>query len=64
MKIEEINDNHPITFFEILTAAFFYGAKKYLNNITLVEAGLFHRFDATNIINKNLASIVVTPIGL
>jgi len=62
-EIEEINDNHPITFFEILTAAFFYGAKKYLNNITLVEAGLFHRFDATNIINKNLASIV-TPIGL
>ena len=46
-----------------LTAAFFYGAKKFSNNITLVETGLFHRFDATNILKKNLAS-VITTIGL
>ena len=62
-EVEEINNNEQITFFEILTATFFYGAKKFANNITLVETGLFHRFDATNILNKNLAS-VITTIGL
>ena len=62
-EVEEINNNEQITFFEILTAAFFHGAKKFSNNITLVETGLFHRFDATNILKKNLAS-VITTIGL
>jgi len=62
-EVEKINNNEKITFFEILTAAFFYGAKKYSNNITLVETGLFHRFDATNILKKNLAT-VITTIGL
>jgi len=62
-EVEEINNNEHITFFEILTAAFFYGTKKFSNNITLVETGLFHRFDATNILKKNLAS-VITTIGL
>ncbi len=61
-KIEEINNGDQITYFEILTAAYFYGAKKYNKNINIVESGLFHRFDATNIIEKNLAS-VVTAIG-
>ena len=37
--------------------------KKYPENINLIESGLFHRFDATNILKKNLASIV-TAIGL
>jgi dihydrofolate synthase/folylpolyglutamate synthase len=62
-EVEEINNNNPITFFEILTAAFFYGAKKFTQNLTLIESGLFHRFDATNILKKNLASII-TSIGL
>ena len=62
MEVEEINNGEPITYFEILTAAYFYHAKNF-DNINLVESGLFHRFDATNIINKNLASIV-TAIGL
>ena len=62
-EIEEANNNEPITFFEILTAAYFYNASKYPENINLIEAGLFHRFDATNILKNNLASIV-TSIGL
>ena len=57
-EVEKINDNQKITFFEILTACFFFKAAKYPNNINLVEAGLFHRFDATNILKSNLASIV------
>ena len=62
-EVEEVNGNQPITFFEILTAAYFYKASKYPNNINLIETGLFHRFDATNILKENLASIV-TSIGL
>ena len=57
-KVEKINDNNPITFFEILTACYFYKAAEYPDNINLVEAGLFHRFDATNILKENLASVV------
>ena len=57
-EVENINDQKPITLFEILTACFFYQASKYPDNINLIEAGLFHRFDATNILNTNLASIV------
>ena len=56
-EIEEVNNNEPITFFEILTAAYFHKASNYPNNINLIEAGLFHRFDATNILKENLASI-------
>ena len=63
IEIEEINAGEPITYFEILTAAYFYHAKNFNNNINLIESGLFHRFDATNIIKENLASIV-TAIGL
>ena len=57
-EVEKINDNQQITFFEILSACFFYKAAQYPNNINLIEAGLFHRFDATNILKENLASIV------
>ena len=62
-QVEKVNDNQPITFFEILTAAYFYKSAEYPNNINLIETGLFHRFDATNILNQNLASII-TSIGL
>jgi dihydrofolate synthase/folylpolyglutamate synthase len=62
-EIEEANNGIQITFFEILTVAYFHYAKKYPKNINLIESGLFHRFDATNILKKNLAS-VVTAIGL
>ena len=62
-EIEEVNNRAQITFFEILTVAYIYYAKKFPDNINLIESGLFHRFDATNIFKKNLASIV-TVIGL
>ena len=62
-EIESANNNEPITFFEILTAAYFLKASQHPDNINLIETGLFHRFDATNILKANLASIV-TSIGL
>ena len=57
-EIEKINDRNPLTFFEALSACYFYKAAQYPNNINLIEAGLFHRFDATNILKNNLASVV------
>jgi len=59
-EVENINNNKPITFFEILTASYFYKAAQFPDNINLIEAGLFHRFDATNILKENLASIVTS----
>ena len=59
-EVEKINDNNKITVFEMLSACFFYKAAKYQDNINLVEAGLFHRFDATNILKENLASVVTS----
>ena len=63
VKVEEVNNGEEITYFEILTAAYFFHASKYKENINIIESGLFHRFDATNIIDKNILSIV-TAIGL
>jgi len=57
-KIEKINNNSPLTYFEALSACYFYKAAQYSDNINLIEAGLFHRFDATNILKNNLASVV------
>ena len=59
-EVEKVNDSKPITFFEILTASYFYKAAQYPDNINLVEAGLFHRFDATNILKENLASVITS----
>ncbi len=56
-EVEEINGNQTATIFEILTACFLFKASQYPNNINLVESGLFHRFDATNIFKKNLSSV-------
>ena len=63
LETEEINNGEQITYFEILTAAFLKKANENKNNINILEAGLFHRFDATNIFDNNLASIV-TAIGI
>jgi dihydrofolate synthase / folylpolyglutamate synthase len=60
IEVEKINNNKPITFFEILSACYFYKAAQYPDNINLVEAGLFFKFDATNILKENLASVITS----
>ena len=59
-EVEKINNNQPITVFEMLSACFFYKSAQYPGNINLIESGLFHRFDAVNILETNLASIVTS----
>lgn len=61
--IEKINDNEPITFYEITTALAFYLFQKYPADFVLLETGLGGKLDATNIINKSLISII-SPISL
>ena len=51
-KITKINNNEPITFFEITTAAAFYLFAKEKADFTLLETGLGGRFDATNAIKN------------
>ncbi len=59
-EVEEINNGQPLTYFEALTAAFFYGCKRYKKNLVIAEFGLFGRGDAVNILKKNLCNIVTS----
>ena len=58
--VKEVNDKQPITFFEIITAATFYMFYENLADLTILEVGLGGKFDATNIIDNNLVSIIST----
>ena len=62
-EVESINNGNPITYFEILTAIFFLGASRSKSDVTILESGLFHRYDACSCIKQNLAS-VITAIGM
>ena len=60
--VELKNNDNPITFFEITTAAAFVAFKKFPSDINVFETGLGGRLDATNIIeNKKLT--IITKIG-
>ena len=61
--IKYVNNNEPITFFEIITAAAFFMFYENRADLTIIEVGLGGRFDATNIIEKSLVSIIST-IGI
>ena len=61
--VKEVNDKQPITFFEIISAATFFMFYKNSADLTILEVGLGGRFDATNVIENNLVSIIST-IGI
>ena len=61
--IEKTLGDDQATLFEILTCAYLKYCEQFKDNITLIEAGLFHQFDSTNVFKKNLASIIGS-IGL
>ena len=60
--VKTINNNKPITFFEITTAAAFILFKQSKSDFLILETGLGGRLDATNIIPKKICSIL-TPIS-
>ena len=63
IEVEKINKNKSITFHEFICACFFLAASRNKSDINILEAGLFFRLDASNVLKKNIASIVM-PIGI
>lgn len=61
-EVERVNDNAPMTFFEITTAAAFHAFAQTPADVTLLETGLGGRADSTNVIPHPLATII-TPIA-
>ena len=55
---ERILGNDNATLFEILTCAFIKHAENFKDNINIIEAGLFHQFDSTNVFKKNLMTLI------
>ena len=52
------NNNSPVTFFEMTTAAAFIAFKENPADFTILETGLGGRLDATNVIKKPLITII------
>ena len=57
-EVEKANGSAQITMFESLTCAYLKYCEQYNDNISIIETGLFHQFDATNVFKKNLCSII------
>jgi len=62
-EVEKKNKGKSITFHEFICACFFLGASRKKSDINILESGLFFRLDASNVLNKNIASVVM-PIGM
>ncbi|WP_404384428.1 bifunctional folylpolyglutamate synthase/dihydrofolate synthase [Caenispirillum salinarum] len=62
-EAERVNGSDPITFFEITTAAAFVAFTRTPADLLLLETGLGGRLDATNVVDRPLAT-VLTPIDL
>ena len=62
-RCERANDGAPITVFEMTTAAAFLLFAEHPADVLLLEVGLGGEFDATNVIESVIAS-VITPISV
>ena len=62
-RCEEANAGGEITFFEITTAAAFLIFAEHPADILLLEVGLGGRLDATNVIDRPVAT-VITPVSM
>ena len=61
-RVEAANQGHPITFFEVTTAAAFLAFAETPADYLILEVGLGGRLDATNVITPKLSAI--TPVSL
>ena len=62
-ECEYYNKGEEITFFEITTAAAFLAFSRIESDVILLETGLGGRFDATNVVENKICS-VITPISM
>jgi dihydrofolate synthase/folylpolyglutamate synthase len=60
---ERVNAGEPITIFEIITAAALYLFAEHPADVLLLEVGLGGRYDATNVIEHPVVS-VITPVSI
>jgi len=63
LEVEKINKGKNITFHEFICACFFLEASRNKSDLNILESGLFFRLDASNVLEKNIASVVM-PIGI
>ena len=56
--VEKTLGDDNATLFEILTCAFLKYAENFKDNINIIEAGLFHQFDSTNVFKGNLMTLI------
>ena len=63
IEVEKINRNQSITFHEFICACFLLIASKNKSDVNILESGLFFRLDASNVLEKNIASVIM-PIGI
>ena len=57
---ERLNAGDPITFFEITTAAAFLLFARHPADVLLLEVGLGGRLDATNVVDRPLATVITS----
>ncbi len=62
-EVEKVNKGKNITFHEFICACFFLAASRKRSDINILESGLFFRLDASNVLEKNIASVIM-PIGI
>jgi len=62
-RVSVANDGQPVTVFEILTVAAFLLFSEHPADAAIIEVGLGGRFDATNVIVKPAASLIM-PVSL
>jgi dihydrofolate synthase/folylpolyglutamate synthase len=62
-RVEAANAGHPITFFEITTAAAFVAFAEVPADLCIVEVGLGGILDATNVIQRPAVS-VIAPVDI
>ena len=62
-EVEKINCRQNITFHEFICACFFLEASRNKSDVNIIEAGLFFRLDASNVLDRNIASVIM-PIGI
>jgi dihydrofolate synthase/folylpolyglutamate synthase len=58
VDIEKVLDEDNATVFELLTCAFLKYAENYKDNVHIIEAGLFHQYDSTNVFKDNLMTLL------
>ena len=62
-EVEKINKGKNITFHEFICACFFLEASRNKSDVNILESGLFFRLDASNVLEQNIASVIM-PIGI